>query len=318
QVGLTGFALAGGIGPSTGEYGVAADQIVSATVVLANGEIVKADEDQNSDLLWGLKGGGPNFGVVAELGMRLHPQRPDVYTCSYSFVRQQLPALVGVIQQWTQTQKPTESFALLFCLGPDGNPYITVNGFSNSDQEQGETCFKPFLDLADPRPNPDVFCELKGNKLLGGADCTHFDVKTAESVYDTWVELTKRAPASIVMYDFYGYDKVAKTPVESAAYAQRHSATRVLLGLVWTDEEFTPHARDAILNLKQAVSSASTKEAQEAVGHVNYSDIYSGCNETDEHARKLFGANYARLQELKRKYDPDVVWNRWFVIRPAA
>lgn len=81
-----------------GQYGLACDNIVSATMVLASGEVVTVDDKHHPDLLWGIKGGsfifirswqeltlnnanfagGSNFGVIAELGMRLHEARPDV------------------------------------------------------------------------------------------------------------------------------------------------------------------------------------------------------------------------------------------------
>ena len=72
------------------------------------------------------------------------------------------------------------------------------------------------------------------------------------------------------------------------------------------------------MKLKQLVSSTSSREAQDGIGYVNYADLFARRNETDEYARKAFGKNYARLQEVKKKYDPDQVWNRWFAIRPAA
>lgn len=56
-VGFGGYTLGGGVGFATGEHGLSSDNIISATVVLANGVIVEANEDDHPDLLWGLKGG---------------------------------------------------------------------------------------------------------------------------------------------------------------------------------------------------------------------------------------------------------------------
>ena len=67
---------------SAGEYGLAIDNVLSATVVLANGDILKASDTENPDLFWGIRGGGSNFGIVAEFGLRVHPQRETIYSFS--------------------------------------------------------------------------------------------------------------------------------------------------------------------------------------------------------------------------------------------
>lgn len=92
----------------------------------------------------------------------------------------------------------------------------------------------------------------------------------------------------------------------------------VLCVVIWTDDSFTPNARNELLRLKGVISGSSTKEAQESLGYVNYADPFSTLNETDEYARKVFGSNYPRLQEIKKKYDPKMVFNRWFAIQPAT
>ncbi|KAG8895046.1 hypothetical protein FRB99_000795, partial [Tulasnella sp. 403] len=234
-VGVIGFAIGGGISILTGEHGLGVDNIVSATVVLSNGNVVQANENENPDLFWGIRGGGSNFGVVAELGLRLYPQRKDVYMCQYVFQREQLPALVNAANEWRKTQKPYQGFYLLILLGPDGNPYVVFEGFSNSDQEEGEQSFKPILDLGPVQvkhgPTPyedtckgsDEFSGTPGNKVFVGADIDVFDVATLEKVYDTWLEVTKSgAPGSIIIYEFHSFEKVANVPVEATAFAQRH------------------------------------------------------------------------------------------------
>ncbi|KIO33765.1 hypothetical protein M407DRAFT_17375 [Tulasnella calospora MUT 4182] len=329
QVSIGGYTLGGGLGYSTGAYGLAADNMVSATVVLATGEIVQASDSENPDLLWALRGAGSNFGVVAELGVKLHPQRPDVYSISYVYLPSQLPVVVDAINEWLKVQKDNEAFQFGFSLGMDGSPYAMITGISNSTQEEGETAYKCFVDLGPVHTTcaqipydkvstqADLYNEIPGGKDTVGAHIDKFDLAQVQKSWDAWSELIKKAPQSLVMYEFYPYGKIASVPLEHGAFAQRHSFITVLCLAIWTDDNFTPYIRNELLKVRRVVSRSSCEAAQESLGYPNYANLFATLNETDEYARKLFGPNYPRLQELKKKYDPDMVFDRWFAIRPA-
>src|SRR5947208_2089657 len=78
HTGLAGLTLGGGIGWIMRKYGLTIDQLLSVDLITADGEFVKASENENADLFWGVRGGGDNFGIVTEFEFRLNPLGPEV------------------------------------------------------------------------------------------------------------------------------------------------------------------------------------------------------------------------------------------------
>jgi len=95
STGVGGLTLGGGFGWLHGKYGLASDNLLSAEVVTAEGEVVRASERENADLFWGLRGGGGNFGVVTSFEFALHPLA-EVFVGFFMFPRDRGPEVMGV------------------------------------------------------------------------------------------------------------------------------------------------------------------------------------------------------------------------------
>src|SRR5436305_1610421 len=98
--GVPGYTLGGGIGWTMRKYGLACDNLVSADVVTADGRLVQASETQNADLLWGVRGGAGNFGIVTQFEFDLHPLGPMVYAGPIFYPAEVARDLLHAFREW--------------------------------------------------------------------------------------------------------------------------------------------------------------------------------------------------------------------------
>ncbi|KAG8948845.1 hypothetical protein FRC03_000549 [Tulasnella sp. 419] len=311
-------------------------------MVLADGSIVTASDSENSDLFWAIRGGGSNFGVITEVQIKLYEQRADAYMCDFIWTREQLPILVREVNEWRKTQPVDELGFVAFCKGPQG-PIVLQMMVKNADQAAGEASFKRFADLNPiaqvPRQAPweqvcalaDPFAVGHSPRLTQGTFVKHLYPGIAEQTYDEWLKVVSEGPASLsaVMYEFYSTSKIAEIPVDATAYACRVSLLPVLTGAFYpSDANYSDEdAKQVTRRLKAAVEiepsdqqdgSEINKRAR-ICGYPNYADQFAtGSITNEDYSRSIFGPNYPRLQQIKKKYDPTMVFNKWFAIRPAG
>src|SRR3954454_22966526 len=103
STGIAGFTLGGGIGWLVRKYGLACDNLIGADVVTADGQLIHVREDENSDLLWGLRGGGGNFGIATSLEYRLHPVGPTVAAGPIFFAGDRAEEVLSFYRDWVET-----------------------------------------------------------------------------------------------------------------------------------------------------------------------------------------------------------------------
>jgi FAD/FMN-containing dehydrogenase len=156
STGIAGFTIGGGIGWLMRKHGLAADNLVAADVVTADGQFVHASADENPELFWGLRGGGGNFGVVTSFDFQLHEVGPTVLSGLVFYpaeeaeqvLRGYLAAAAAAPDELTTLVNMTTAPPVPFL--PDsvhGKPIVAVGGCWSGDLDAGEAATAPFRSL---------------------------------------------------------------------------------------------------------------------------------------------------------------------------
>jgi FAD/FMN-containing dehydrogenase len=171
HTGMAGLTLGGGLGWLMRAYGLTVDQLVSAELVTANGELLTVDAGSDPELFWGLRGGGGNFGVVTEFTYRLHPVGPTVLAGPIFWPMQQAPEVLRFYRDWI-AEAPDELMTIVvhrrmpqLPIVPEdlwGQPVVAVIACYIGPVEEGERLIRPvrsfghpLLDACAPKPYVD-------------------------------------------------------------------------------------------------------------------------------------------------------------------
>jgi FAD/FMN-containing dehydrogenase len=305
--GIAGLTLGGGIGWLLGKYGLAIDNLLSAEVVLASGEVVRADEDLEPDLFWAIRGGGGNFGVVTEFCYRAHPLR----TVLGGAAVHPLAATTDVFafyREFTQSLPDDLTAFLALRHAPDGSP-MKLCGVAvchaEGDEQQAEVEVKPVrefgppaMDLIERIPYPVVNMLLDDAFQRGTFNYwkSAFLTELNDQVVTKLIEAYQNAPTPLcflVIEHFHG----AAVRVDPAvtAFPHRQAGYDCIIISQWSDPTETEAgirwARETYESLRPLLTDRA---------YVNYLD-----NDDASRVRAAYGPNYDRLAQLKRRYDPD-------------
>jgi FAD/FMN-containing dehydrogenase len=311
HTGAGGFTLGGGVGRTDRKMGLSIDNLLAATVVTATGDVVRANEQENADLFWGLRGGGGNFGAVTEFVYRLHPFNPIVYggTLTYRCDKAFLEFYAGLHESMPDEANIEPSF------GPDddGKTVATVEVTWCGDHAVGEIALAPMLkhpgflrgELA-PFAYHDI--QTRADGFLGHGHQAYLKSSflnelTPEAI-DIIVEFANRGAVGSWFQHMGG----ATSRVAADATAYPHRAAAFNFGIMYFGDD--PAQNDEKI--------AAVREYYHAM-EPHMAGFYTNLNDDDE--KKTwgnYGENYPRLVELKNKYDPTNLFRLNANIKPGA
>lgn len=324
HTGVAGLTLGGGYGWLTCEHGMAIDNLVQATLVTADSSILTVSEAENPDLFFGIRGGGSNFGVVTEFVFKLHPQRATVYHGMVTFPLTALEKIVEETAKWWANVGEREAMYQFLNLGPDDKSGVTLLLFYNGTEAEGRSNFKAFFDigpLADYTkeiPYESANESLNGEMFRGqgiflkGGSLRKPEYHSIMQAYEKITSVSNPKARVHIVFEFFPLGKVLSIPQGVTAFRRDPTATFALM--VRWKEGYEPEQEKEVANEAISIILNEQKLAgSKGFGYGNYDpEAVVG-----DKAKAAFAENYPRLQAIKKRYDPEVIFNKWFAITPA-
>ncbi|KAE8361336.1 hypothetical protein BDV27DRAFT_29300 [Aspergillus caelatus] len=348
QIGAAGATLGGGYGWLTGQYGLAIDNMLWARMILADGSIVMASEEQYPDLFWAIRGAGQSFGVAVELGFRAHKQDHHVFAGTLLFTVDKLPAIVSFANQFETITDGKQGFYFGLTMLPSmAQSSILVVVFFNGPEAAAYQFFSPILSLESVMDgtqmlpydslngilNPVDVLARRGSlsrvdisypadmrvgprKSLRGSNITlPLDLDFVLSIYDEFNNVLTEYPQtreSRLLFEILPNIQLAKVPNDATAFASRGPYYNVSTLFEWSEAYLDHKIRSRQNNLMERIATRGGIARQ-----LNYNmskhgtGLYANYAGHNVPIKQIFGENLPRLRELKKKYDPHNTFRKW-------
>jgi FAD/FMN-containing dehydrogenase len=326
--GVAGLTLSGGIGWLRGTHGLCVDNLLAADVVTADGRLIRASESENADLLWALKGGGGNFGVVVAFEFRLHPIAAELMFCAPAYAEERA---LEVLPKWRDymASAPDEVSGLAeFSTIPRDPAYpahawgrrvVSLATVYDGPAAEGERITaplrefgEPLLDFSDRMPYRALQTLYDGLFPKGRDRCywksTYLKRLDDDVIGEIVAQLAKR-PSEMTFASVWKFGgAVQRVASEATAFGDRSMRYMLSIDGIWSKSAEDSANLDWVRSFWQIMQPHSTGRL-----YLNF----PGHGEGENLVRDAFGERaYARLQAIKREYDPNNLFRMNQNIRP--
>jgi FAD/FMN-containing dehydrogenase len=314
--GIAGLTLGGGLGWLMAKHGLAMDNLLSAEIVTASGDILRASKDENYDLFWGLQGGGGNFGAVSWLEYRLHPVgkvTSGLIAYSFDCARDVLKFFREITSQLPDDL--TIFGALLHA--PDGVQIAVIIVCHCGSLGEAEAALQPIkkfgtpiMDTIGPTTYEATNMMLDAGFPRGALNYwkSNFVMELSDQAIDTLISQFAACPSpmsGLVLEHIHG--AATRVGVTETAFPHRHEGYNLLVVSEWLNPA------DNARNIAWARESYDVMRPHFTSGrYVNY----LGDDDGEDAVGAAYGPNHQRLRTLKAKYDPMNLFHLNQNIRP--
>ncbi|KAI1459593.1 FAD-binding domain-containing protein [Annulohypoxylon moriforme] len=330
-VGLIGLTIGAGVSPFQGLFGLMIDCLRSVRLITADGDIVEASDHINSDLFWGIRGAGANFGIITSATYQLHKavNNAQCFTADAIFPVSMTNAYFDVLQSFEDKIPPELAIATTYHWGVDSNATQILATFIYSGPEsEARQIIAPFLDLDPPilRASSVPYSRMQHTISFGAGvsafspgriydissvNIRRFAVETWKSTFDKFDAFFKANPdarSSGAIFQTYSNKAVLAVPDSNTAYPWRDAKGDFMFSMAWAQPG----------NPVEEPANAFARELrQDIVTTSGYPDlsVYVNYAHGDETLEQIYGKDkLPRLARLKKEWDPDNVFRYHHVL----
>ena len=316
STGVAGLTLGGGIGWIMRKHGLSVDKLRRLDVVTASGEFLRATPEENSDLFWGMRGAGSNFGIVTELEFDLVPLGPSVLAGPILWRMEDSPQVLRFYRDWIADAPDELTTIVLHRKAPalpfvpeqlHGKPVVMVIPCWIGDFTEGQDIIRPMREFG--KPVADLCTRksfLEHQSMFDPAFPAgrwyyfrSFDVAELNNeMIDITVEHSLNIQSPLTSFPIWQMGgAVSRVAEDDSAFGGRQARFTYNIGASTATAEGFDHEREWVRNLWTALQPWHTSV---------YVNFLSGAEEGPDRIRSAYGPDkYRRLTTLKRKYDPD-------------
>ena len=323
--GIAGLTLGGGFGWLTRQYGMTIDNLIAADVVTADGKSVRASAQENPELFWALRGGGGNFGVVTRFEFQLHRVGPEIFAGLIVFPFAQARQVLRQYREFVKTAPEALNVWVVLRQAPPlpflpaevhGKEVIVLPVFYSGDPAEGERLIAPLRTFGQPVGEhvgamPYTQWQQAFDPLLtpGARNYwkSHNFTELSDKAIDTVLEYAGKLPSPHCEI-FIGLIAGASNRVAPDAMAYGHRDAKFVMNVHGRWDEA---AQDkTVIGWSRSFFEASRPYASSGA-YVNFMT-----EDETERVGSAYGANYARLVQMKKRYDPGNVFHMNQNIKP--
>lgn len=320
NTGVAGLTLSGGIGWLRGTHGLSCDNLMAADIVTADGMLIRASGTENPELLWALRGGGGNFGIVTSFEFKLHPVEPELFFCGPAYPEERANEILPLWRDFMKTAPDRLSgLAEFSTVQPDpsvpeqawGRRVVALAHVYDGPPDEGERITQPLRGFGEPladfsgRMPYRTLQSIYDPLFPKGRDRCYWKSTYLSNLDDAVVhDITSRLKLRSSEMTFASIWKfggaVQRVKADATAFGDRSMPFMLSLDAIWSDAADDDKNINWVRNFWNDMQRHSTGRM-----YLNF----PGLGEGQSLVRDAYGAEiYAKLQKIKQKYDPDNVF----------
>jgi FAD/FMN-containing dehydrogenase len=310
----SGLALGGGLGYLVGKYGATCDNLISANIITAEAKIRKADALTNDDLFWAIRGGGGNFGIASTFEYKLYPVK-EMLGGTLFYSRDKAADIQKFFSEFMSTAPDELQAETYLSRDKYWMDFVYYGNLNEGERllNKLRTVSKPEQDSVKRRPFSEIYTMSEDSSApskFNSEKGTYLE-QLSDEVFELVREQLAKAPQHAGAYfnfSHYVHGEICRVPLDATAFELRKpGAVHLAFWLEWQDSADT----NACLSWHNELFDRLQPYSGNRM-YANYMSTPGGAN-----AKAVFGKNFSRLAQVKKKYDPDNIFHLNPNILPA-